>query len=1620
MKRELVLSHESRSGSQKQYLAHKLLIELLSHQLASPVRWIETQKTFLRETPIIERYVEVGPSRVLANMAKKQAAKNQHAESHTVTRQFLSSSDNQKEIFYHYDEGEPETDASKPTSATKSPLAAENPAPSAVTETSQHVETGLVPTTAAATIDDIPMTATDIVIVVVAQKLRKQFDHISTVKSIQELSGGKSTLQNEIVGDLGSELGNLPDGSEDMPLAALGAALAGAFKGRPGKQVSGLISKLISSKMPASFNQQAIRQYLGSRWGLGPQRQDTAISFSITLDPPSRLASIDAGKEFFDQVVQRYAAFANFSLTNASAGPSAASASLVDAEALKAARKEHQTALAKIHGVIGNLMKQMGGEESTETSNGSDDTLLEALDHWNSEFGDDMYSGTKPIFDTNKIRVYDAWWNWVRVELIELKQELLIGKPNSKNSRDRIRMILNRWTPTCDDILGTFTTNHTLLKDLKKGAASLQTRSPVFVYTKPAQGPRTRIKESGKIIYEEVPRNSLGQSRSFVDIIRHGLIGNTSGGLRKPVIQLKQQIGTEWKYNSRWTDIFMSHLSTGESSGLSFSGNTVLVTGAGPGSIACDIVRGLLEGGAEVFVTTSRAPPASTTKFFNEMYKAHGSKDSKLTVLPFNQASKQDCEALVSYIYGTKDGDRDLDVIIPFAAIGETGQLDGIDAKSELAHRLMLTNLLRMLGHIKQQKEKRNFNTRPTAVILPLSPNHGTFGGDGLYSESKLGLETLFNRFHSESWSDYLTVCGAVIGWTRGTGLMNTNNVLAESIEGENALTFSPAEMAFSILGLIHPEFMAAMENEPVIADLSGNLSAIQNFKELLSGIRQQLSDRSRLQQALTEENGRLDALCRARKEQYSESNSTISPQTRRVNLQVGYPALLDYNTIATGLPNLQGMVDLQRTVVVVGFSELGPWGSSRTRWEMEHSGEFTAGGMLEVAWIMGLIEHYDGDIKGSHYVGWVDSKTKEPIPDAEIGARFSKYILEHTGIRPIEPEILEGYDPDKKEFLHEVVMDEDLPTFEASKTTAEAFQLQHGDKVSITPLPGSEDYQVTVKKGARLLIPKAVSFNRKVAGLLPTGWSAATYGIPEDIISQVDPITLYVLCCVSEAMYSAGIQDPFEIYSHMHVSELANCIGTGAGGVTALRKMYRERYMEHEANSDIFQESFLNTMGAWVNLLLLSSTGPIKTNSGACATAIESLDTGCESILLGKSKMALVGGTDDFREEASYEFGNMKATVNTDEEVLQGRSPSEMCRPSTTTRNGFMEAAGCGVQIITTAEMALKMGLPIYAIVAHTQMASDRIGRSIPAPGQGILTAAREAPDAAESPLLNLEYRREKLNDTIQEIDSWRARQLQLVKTMPVDDIDGMLRSIDSLRDCKVSDARNLWGSNFRQQNPHIAPIRAALAVWGLTVDDIGVASLHGTSTKANDKNEANVINQQMTKLGRTAGNPLFTISQKWLTGHPKGAAGAWMFNGGMQVLQTGIVPGNRNADNIDVVLQPFEHLLYPSKTIQTSGIKAFLLTSFGFGQKGGLAIGLSPKFVFAAVTEKKYQQYKNSVLSRQQKAGLAFIRALMTKSLFKAKTESPWKDNENAVLLDPRARAFWNSGVGEYIVTA
>lgn len=1136
-----------------------------------------------------------------------------------------------------------------------------------------------------------------------------------------------------------------------------------------------------------------------------------------------------------------------------------------------------------------------------------------------------------------------------------------------------------------------------------------------------------------KTLYSDVIRSlNMNESQILKDDGKPGLlakkVAKPKGKMEAiPFLHLKQKSMHGWEYSKKLSNVYLDCMERGARDGISYAGKYALMTGAGAGSIGAEVLQGLISGGAHVIVTTSRFS-REVTEYYQAMYARHGARGSQLVVVPFNQGSKQDVEALIEYIYDPKTGlGWDLDFVIPFAAIPENGrQIDSIDSRSELAHRIMLTNLLRMLGCIKTQKATRGFETRPAQVMLPLSPNHGTFGSDGLYSESKLALETLFNRWHAEDWGTYLTICGAIIGWTRGTGLMSANNVVAEGVEKLGVRTFSQQEMAFNLLGLMSPQIVDLCQMEPVMADLNGGLQFIPNLNDVMTKLRKDITETSEIRKAVTKETALENATVNGADSEALYKKKVIEP---RANIKFDFPNLPDWKQdIAPLNDSLKDMVDLEKVVVVTGFAEVGPWGNSRTRWEMEAYGQFSLEGCIEMAWIMGLIKNHNGPLKGKPYSGWVDAKTGEPVDDKDVKAKYEKQIIEHSGIRLIEPELFGGYDPNKKQLLHEVVIEEDLEPFETSKETAEEFKREHGDKVEIFEIPDSGQYTVRMRKGAGLWIPKALRFDRLVAGQIPTGWDAKRYGVPDDIISQVDPVALFVLVSTAEALISAGITDPYEFYKYVHVSEVGNCVGSGMGGAAALRGMHRDRFLDKPLQNDILQESFINTMAAWVNMLLISSSGPIKTPVGACATAVESVDIGYETIMEGKARVCFVGGFDDFGEEGSYEFANMKATSNAVDEFAHGRTPKEMSRPTTTTRNGFMESQGCGVQVIMTAKLALDMGVPIHGILALTTTASDKIGRSVPAPGQGVLTTARENAGKFPSPLLDIKYRRRQIELRKKQIKQWQANELEYLaeeveaiksqgeqfdeKTYTADRVN----HIEKEAQRQEKEVLRSFGNNFWKQDTNIAPLRGALATWGLTIDDLGVASFHGTSTKANDKNESSVICQQLEHLGRKKGNAVLGIFQKYLTGHPKGAAGAWMMNGCLQVLNTGLVPGNRNADNVDEVMEKFDYIVYPSRSIQTDGIKAFSVTSFGFGQKGAQAIGIHPKYLFATLDEATYRAYCTKVDARQKKAYRFFHNGMINNTLFVAKTHAPYTDEQlSSVLLNPDARVTENKKTAE-----
>lgn len=1622
----------------------------------------------------------------------------------SLQRQILCYSKDTKEIYYTPDPVEPAAAAESTSPATSTPAAAAAPV-AAAPVAAAPVAAAAGP---AAAIEDAPVKAIEILHSLIAQKLKKTLDQVPLSKSIKDLVGGKSTVQNEILGDLGKEFGAAPEKPEEVPLVELADSFQQTFSGQLGKQSTSLISRFISSKMPGGFSITSARKYLTERFGLGPGRQDSVFLVAITLEPKNRLGSEPEAKAFLDDCTNKYAATAGISLTSAAAGGAAGGAAaggaVIDSAAFDELTKDQKYLVRQQLELFANYLKLdiRKGDKAFAAQKEATAVLQAELDLWAQEHGEFYASGIKPAFSPLKARTYDSYWNWARQDALKMFWDVIFGRLDTVDREIVARCIslMNRANPTFIDFVqyhmdhvptergATYKLVQQLGIQLLENCKESLNVDPVYKDVTYPTGPQTIVDEKGNMSYKEVVRPSVRKLEQYVQEMalggpitkdpksgvhaqaelariyetltsQHKINSSAKSKLESlyaelnkvidsvvadeksslstsekldrvslavpkdtvPFLHLKSRSGEDWAYDRDLSGTYLDSLEQAAREGVTFANKNVLITGAGAGSIGADILQGLLSGGAKVVVTTSRYS-RQVTEFYQSIYSRFGASGSSLVVVPFNQASKTDVLGLVDFIYNDpKKGGLgwDLDFVIPFAAIPENGiEIDGIDSRSELAHRLMLTNVLRLVGAVKTHKAANGVITRPAQVILPLSPNHGTFGSDGLYSESKLSLETLFNRWHSESWAPYLTICGAVIGWTRGTGLMSQNNAIAEGVEKMGVRTFSQKEMAFNILGLLNPKIVNLCQKSPIFADLNGGLQFISNLKELTGRLRSELAEKTDIRRAVSIETAIEHRVINGPQADAPFQRVIVQP---RANETYEFPTLKPYSELKKVAPELEGLLDLERVVVITGFSEVGPWGNARTRWQMEANGTFSLEGAIEMSWIMGLIKHHNGPLKGKPYSGWVDAKTNDPVDDKDIKSKYESYILDHSGIRIIEPELFNGYDPLKKQFLQEVIIEHDLEPFESSKEAADQFKHEQGDKVETFEIEGTDQFTVRFLKGARILVPKALKFNRLVAGQIPTGWDARRYGISEDTISQVDPVTLYALVSTVEALMASGITDPFEFYKYVHLSEVGNCSGSGMGGVSALRGMFKDRYLDLPVQNDILQESFINTMSAWVNMLLISSSGPIKTPVGACATSIESADSGIETILSGKAKIVFIGGYDDFQEEGSYEFGNMKATSDSNTEEAHGRTPGEMSRPTSTSRSGFMEAQGAGIQVAMNAKLAVEMGVPIYGIVALTATATDKIGRSVPAPGRGILTTARENQDNKfPYRLLDIKYRRKQLEKRRAQIKEWTTEEYSYLQ----DEIDALNSSsgkpvdtatffkerteqIDFEAARQEKEARNHWGNEFWKQDPRIAPLRGALATFNLTIDDIGIASFHGTSTKANDKNESATINDMLNHLGRSKGNPVLGVFQKYLTGHPKGAAGAWMLNGVLQILNTGIVPGNRNADNVDPVMEKFDKILYPSVTMQTDGIKAASVTSFGFGQKGAQLIAIHPDYVLASLSKSQYEEYAIKVAARYKKAYRYMHNAIAENTMFVAKTKPPYTDDqESSVYLNPLAR--------------
>lgn len=433
----------------RQRLAYTILVELLAYQFASPVRWIETQDILFQHFNF-ERFIEIGPSPTLTGMATRTLKAKYETQDDSISRNriILCHSKNTKEIYYQYEDeavAEVSSEASESTPApTAAPAVAATPVAAPVSSAGP-----------AASIPDEPLKAVDTLRVIIAQKLKKGVDEVPLSKSIKDLVGGKSTLQNEILGDLQLEFSSAPEKGEELPLEELGSAMQSGYPGTLGKYTSGLVSRLIGSKMPGGFNLSAVKAHLSKAWGLGPSRSDGVLLVGLTMEPPKRLGSEAEAKAWIDSLVPIYAQRSGISLSQGGAGGASGSSSggaVINSEEFIKFQADQETFVSQQVELYMRYLKRdsRSGEIAFDKEKANSASLQARLDSITKEHGDSYLDGIQPVFDPLKARHFDSSWNWVRQDALLMFYDIIFGRLTTVDREITARciQIMNRADPT--------------------------------------------------------------------------------------------------------------------------------------------------------------------------------------------------------------------------------------------------------------------------------------------------------------------------------------------------------------------------------------------------------------------------------------------------------------------------------------------------------------------------------------------------------------------------------------------------------------------------------------------------------------------------------------------------------------------------------------------------------------------------------------------------------------------------------------------------------------------------------------------------------------------------------------------------------------------------------------------------------------------------------------------------------------------------------------------------------------------------------------------------------------------------------------------------------------------
>lgn len=336
---------------------------------------------------------------------------------------------------------------------------------------------------------------------------------------------------------------------------------------------------------------------------------------------------------------------------------------------------------------------------------------------------------------------------------------------------------------------------------------------------------------------------------------------------------------------------------------------------------------------------------------------------------------------------------------------------------------------------------------------------------------------------------------------------------------------------------------------------------------------------------------------------------------------------------------------------------------------------------------------------------------------DATISLHHGETIRRHTLVRRIEPQY---FDVDAMPGHHRLHLDVGALTVRLRKR-----DLPHSIPPHWTIHPASEtEVDVIIHGGQDVLMPDARHFGVSSAGQLPSGFDPAA-GYPSHHHPRALQLTVFG---ASDALHSVGIDweilrqkiaaDRIAVYASSAHGQLDDF---GAGG------MLKSPWQGKRTSSKQCPLGFAEMPADFINAYILGSVGATAGILGACATFLYNLERAVTDIRDGRIDFALVGATEapilpEVMEgyRAMGALGEDARLLELDRALgLKNVDNTRATRPFSYNA-GFTIAESAQFAVLTSDDLALRLGLPVHGSVPGVFIHADGYKKSISAPGIG------------------------------------------------------------------------------------------------------------------------------------------------------------------------------------------------------------------------------------------------------------------------------------------------------------